>query len=89
MSQAVVSRRRISWGVLVVGLMLSAGCSLKSAKRWNTGSREPGQTGVFLMLGVGDLDGSEGMDQLAKIVRANGPIRLLHHIPGTFRLDSL
>lgn len=65
-------RRRLCWSVLVAGLMLCAGCSRTSAKRWNTGSPKPGQTCVFLLLGFGDLDGSTGMDQLATTLTNKG-----------------
>jgi pimeloyl-ACP methyl ester carboxylesterase len=58
--------------VLLAGLMLSVRCSRKSAERWNPGSPEPGQTAVFLLLGFGDLDGSEGMDKLAATLEGKG-----------------
>lgn len=70
--QTVRSRRKFCWLVLMVGLLLSAGCSRKSAKRWNPGSPGPGQTCVFLLLGFGDLDGSQGLDQLAATLKGNG-----------------
>lgn len=70
--QTVHSRRKFCWLVLMVGLLLSAGCSRKSAKRWNPGSPEPGQTCVFLLLGFGDLDGSQGLDQLAATLKGKG-----------------
>ena len=58
--------------MLFAGLMLTVGCSRKSAERWNTGSPEPGQTCVFLLLGFGDLDGSVGMDKLAATLERKG-----------------
>ena len=58
--------------MLLAGLMLSVGCSRKSAERWNPGSPEPGQTCVFLLLGFGDLDGSKGMDKLAATLERKG-----------------
>ncbi len=70
--QPILRHRRICGSVLLVGLMLSAGCSRKSAQRWNPGSAEPGQTAVFLLLGFGDLDGSEGMDTLAATLKDKG-----------------
>jgi pimeloyl-ACP methyl ester carboxylesterase len=70
--QAVFRRRRICLSVLLVALSVSVGCSRKSANRWNTGSPEPGQTCVFLLLGFGDLDGSEGMDKLAATLKSKG-----------------
>lgn len=70
--QTVLRRRRICLSVLLVGFVLSAGCSRKSAKRWNTGWPEPGQTCIFLLLGFGDLDGSNGMDKLAASLESKG-----------------
>lgn len=68
----VVSRRKCYLLVLMAGLLLTTGCSRKSAKRWSPGSPEPGQTCVFLLLGFGDLDGSEGLDQLEAILKGKG-----------------
>ena len=72
MIQPALSRRKLCWRVLMVGVLLSAGCSRKSAERWNPGSPEPGQTCVFLLLGFGDLDGSQGLDQLAATLKDKG-----------------